>query len=291
MMGNDANKIDLKENEALIKSTNQKMKSKIINRNLEISVLKDMIEATNEQELEILNKIELNTENIEYTQELKTAIEEVRKSKHTTMNELFVKQADLKFLENTKTYIMGPVRQKLQQSILDLKLTDEVYFKDTTFVGNSVHKIFEDFRKGRYTLLDCFLEHPELYKKYLDVWLPLTEADTQLSKPGGRKNLKQREICAQACEQFCQVFPLKFKHNLTRKMHSLSLILPKHIRDKGLYYEFLCLEQGGEQAHKKLNQAEQRYSSIHNPEERYYLMLKSIKNLDKCDLSIFVPRK
>ena len=26
MMGNDANKIDLKENEALIKSTNQKMK-------------------------------------------------------------------------------------------------------------------------------------------------------------------------------------------------------------------------------------------------------------------------
>ena len=69
-----------------------------------------------------------------------------------------------------------------------LKLTDEVYFKDTTFVGNSVHKIFEDFRKGRYTLLDCFLEHPELYKIY-------------------------------------------------------------------------------------------------------YLMLKSIKNLDKCDLSIFVPRK
>ena len=33
------------------------------------------------------------------------------------------------------------------------------------------------------------------------------------------------------------------------------------------------------------------YSSIHNPEERYYLMLKSIKNLDKCDFSIFVPRK
>ena len=123
------------------------------------------------------------------------------------------------------------------------------------------------------------------------MWLALTDCDTQLTKPGGRNNLEQRENCAKVCENFCKIFPVKFKRNLTRKMNSLSLILPKHIRDKGLYYEFLCLEQGGEQAHKKLNQAEQRYSSVHNPEERYYLMLKSFKNLDKCDLSIFLPRK
>ena len=55
---------------------------------------------------------------------------------------------------------MGPFRQKLQQSILDLKLTDEVYFKETTFVGNSVNKIFEDFINGKNTLLNCFIEHP-----------------------------------------------------------------------------------------------------------------------------------
>ena len=74
-------------------------------------------------------------------------------------------------------------------------------------------------------------------------------------------------------------------------MHALSLVLPKHIREKGLYYEFLCLEQAGEQAHKKLNEAERTYASIHNPEERFFLMMKSIKNRDKCDLSIFTPTK
>ena len=96
---------------------------------------------------------------------------------------------------------------------------------------------------------------------------------------------------AKACELFCKIFPLKFKRNLTRKMHALSFVLPKHIRVKGLYYEFLCLEQAGEQAHKKLNEAERTYSSIHNPEDRFYLMLKSIKNRDKCDLTIFTPTK
>ena len=55
MMSTDANQLDLKHNEELIKTTNQKIKSKIINKNLEINVIKDMIQATNDQELEILN--------------------------------------------------------------------------------------------------------------------------------------------------------------------------------------------------------------------------------------------
>ena len=63
-----------------------------------------------------------------------------------------------------------------------------------------------------------------------------------LSKPG-KKSMEEREKCAQACEEFTKIFPLKFDRPLTRKMHVLSLILPKHIREKGLYYEFLCLEQ------------------------------------------------
>ena len=151
--------------------------------------------------------------------------------------------------------------------------------------------LWKDFRSGKNTLLNCFIDYPDLYNKYLNVWLALTDCDTKLSTPGGRTNLKQREECAQACENFCKIFPLNFKRNITRKMNSLSLILPRHIRDKGLYYEFLCLEQNGESAHKKLNQAEQKYSCVQNPEERFYLMLKSLKNIDKCDLTVFVPRK
>ena len=63
------------------------------------------------------------------------------------MNSTKVSWAVFDDLENTKTCIMGPVRRKLPQSILDLKLTDEVYFKDSTFVGNSVHTILKILEK------------------------------------------------------------------------------------------------------------------------------------------------
>ena len=86
------------------------------------------------------------------------------------------------------------------------------------------------------------------------MWLALKDCDTQLSKPDGRTDFKKREYCAQACEKFCKIFPLNLKKNIKRKMNLFFL----HIRDKGLYYEFLCLEENGEQAHKKLNQAEHK---------------------------------
>ena len=59
----------------------------------------------------------------------------------------------------------------------------------------------------------------------------------------------------QSCEKFTKIFPLQFAHSFTRKMHVLSLVLPKYIREKGMYYEFLCLEQAGERAHNRLNTA------------------------------------
>ena len=68
-------------------------------------------------------------------------------------------------------------------------------------------------------------------------------------------------------------------------------MLPKHIREKGLYYEFLCLEQAGERAHNRLNQAEKIFANISNEEERFFKMIKFLKNQDKCDLTIFKSRK
>ena len=66
--------------------------------------------------------------------------------------------------------------------------------------------LWKDFRSGKNTLLNCFIDYPDLYNKYLNVWLALTDCDTKLSTPGGRTNLKQREECAQACENFCKIF-------------------------------------------------------------------------------------
>ena len=97
--------------------------------------------------------------------------------------------------------------------------------------------------------------------------------------------------CAQACEEFTKIFPLKFDRPLTRKMHVLSLILPKHIREKGLYYEFLCLEQAGERAHNRFNQGETVWANIRSEEKRFFKIIKYVKNQDKSDLTIFNSKK
>ena len=70
-------------------------------------------------------------------------------------------------------------------------------------------------------------------------------------------------------------------------MHVLSLILPKHIRDKGLYYEFLCLEQAGERAHNRFNKEQTVWATIRSEEQRFFKIMKYVKNQDKSDLTIF----
>ena len=127
-------------------------------------------------------------------------------------------------------------------------------------------------------------------RNYLEVWLILAKAHKLLSTPG-KKSIEEREKCAQACEQFTKVFPLRFKRSLTRKMHVMSLILPKHIRDKGLYYEFLCLEQAGERAHNRFNQGETVWANIRSKEKRFFKIIKYVKNQDKSDLTIFNSKK
>ena len=88
--------------------------------------------------------------------------------------------------------------------------------------------------------------------------------------------MEEREKCAKACEEFTKVFPLRFSRPLTRKMHVFSMVLPKHIREKGLYYEFLCLEQAGERAHNRLNKAESIFANIQNEEKRYFKIIKYV---------------
>lgn len=216
----------------------------------------------------------------------------MRKQKSDAMNSIHILEAEVKKLNNKQKYVMGPIRSRLQQSIQNLKLTDEVYFKDTTLVGNTVHKIFKAFRKGNYELLECFNQFPDMHKKFEDCWLSLTDIDTHLTKPG-KKTLAMREECAVACEKFCKIFPMHFDRPLRRKMHSLSLVLPWYVRQRGLYYEFLCLEQAGERAHCMLNEAERVYANVQPQENRYFLMVKYLKNRDRSDLSVVqpVPRK
>ena len=118
----------------------------------------------------------------------------------------------------------------------------------------------------------------------------LANAQKLLSTPG-KKTMEEREKCAQACEKFTKIFPLRFARSLTRKMHVLSFVLPKYIREKGMYYEFLCLEQAGERAHNIFNQGETVWATIRSEEKRFFKIIKHVKNQDKSDLTIFNSKK
>ena len=131
------------------------------------------------------------------------------------MFDLVQEEVELKAMLEEKIRLLCPCQTALEESFKTLSLKEEAYFKDTTFVGNTTHKIFNDFREGKNTLLDCFKGHPELHKNYLNIFLILTRIDT-LTSQAGEKSAEQREVAAKACEMFCKVFSVTFKRNLTR---------------------------------------------------------------------------
>ena len=114
----------------------------------------------------------------------------------------------------------------------------------------------------------------------------------QTEKPG-EKSLEEREAAAQSCEKFTKRFPVLFKRSMTRKMHVLSVVLPRDIRATGDYYKYLRLEQAGEKMHHILNELEIQYGNVKNQAYRFYLMIKEVENRMNCDFTIFQrkPRK
>ena len=81
-------------------------------------------------------------------------------------------------------------------------------------------------------------------------------------------------------------FPVHFFHNLTRKIHILSVIAPEQVRRNGNFYKYLKLEQETERAHHILNFLEVRFECVKNKAIKYFLMLQAFKNIQKTDLSL-----
>ena len=94
-------------------------------------------------------------DDLKYVKDEKNNLEEklrkLRKSKSEEMNNLVKIDVEIKHLTKKKVNVAGPVEQKFHESFKKMKLKDEVYFKETTFVGNNVHKILEDFNQGKHT--------------------------------------------------------------------------------------------------------------------------------------------
>ena len=82
---------------------------------------------------------------------------------------------------------------------------------------------------------------------------------------------------------FCKKFPVYFPTmSLTRKMIELSLVLPKFIRTKPVFFTMFRLEQEGEHIHKLLNDIERILRNTLNREERYFKIIKEYENKVYC---------
>ena len=102
--------------------------------------------------------------------------------------------------------------------------------------------------------------------------------------------MEQREQTAQACEELGKFFPVNFKRPLTRKLHILSYVAPQQIRNDGDFFKYLKLEQEIERAHHILNILERRFEAVKNKAVKYFLMIRSFKNLQKSDLTITMTK-
>ena len=145
-------------------------------------------------------------------------------------------------------------------------------------VGNRLHKGYVSIRNNDYTLTECFEDNPELRNKVNRLWENVTTVDKFFTKRNPSD--EECETAAQACEQWCKIYPVFFPNrNLTRKMVEWSIVMPRFIREKnGLMNAMFRLEQEGEHAHQILNSLETRFKSVFNKSERYFLILKEFEN-------------
>ena len=74
-------------------------------------------------------------------------------------------------------------------------------------------------------------------------------------------------------------------------MHVFSNVLPKQIREKGEYYEYIKLEQEGESLHHQLNELEIQFACVKNQALHYFLINKELAKRKNFNKSLFTKKK
>ena len=125
--------------------------------------------------------------------------------------------------------------------------------------------------------MDCLRDRPAIYRKYKTIWDILSNAKKGFSQKNATKG--ELEETAKICEKFTEVFPMLFPSNhITRKMHVLSIVAPKQIREQGAVYKMMKIEQQGEKIHKQLNDLDRQFGNIRNKAKRFFYMLRELEN-------------
>jgi hypothetical protein len=172
-----------------------------------------------------------------------------------------------------------------------LKVHSEAYLGQDSYVGNSMHKIYQNFLIGESQLIDGFKEeNQEDYKKIIDLWTILSKNHKFFSCP--LTTHQQKLEAAENCCSFTKKFSLHFpKSNITRKMNLLGFIIPNIIRkdtSDNICYKFLKVEQAGEKIHQVWNLLNQtRFFCVRNGKEKLYHCFMEYENLLYIDKSQF----
>ena len=158
-----------------------------------------------------------------------------------------------------------------------MKVHSEKYFGGDAMVGNVEMKFHEEILSGNYGFLDCIRDRPAIFRKYKLIWDILSAAKKGFSTKNSSK--AKLEETAKVCEKFTEAFPVLFpSNNITRKMHVLSIIAPKQIREQGSVYKMMKIEQQGVKLHKKLNDLDRQFGNIKNKSKRFFYMLRELEN-------------
>ena len=99
---------------------------------------------------------------------------------------------------------------------------------------------------------------------------------------------EQSEWGARMCEDFPILFPDTM---MTPKMHILSCVLPKQIREQGLVHIMLKVEQEGERLNKQLNELEVGLVHIKDKPKKYFQLIRDYENKIFTDKSLFQTNK
>ena len=155
---------------------------------------------------------------------------------------------------------MGFYELCLENNLRELKVYNEVYFGQDSYVGNSMHKIYKNFLNGESKLIDMFQGYPELHSN-LNI-----SANHQLLRV-------RRQLLLKMLLSSQKKLPFYFPEvSITRKMHLMGFVIsPLIANDKtdNICYKYLKLEQMGERLHAIWNLLHRTRTLILNNLTRY----------------------
>ena len=156
-----------------------------------------------------------------------------------------------------------------------------MYFGLDSYVGNSMHKIYNNFLEGKSQLIDMFLDDPELHKKLKELFLVISKNHAYFAKPSTTDI--EKKAAAQNVASFTKLLPFYFPNMaITRKMHILGFVIAPLIENDesdNVFYKYLRIEQLGEKIHAIWNLLHRaRFFTIRNGCQKLLSMFMEYEN-------------